>query len=155
MARARATGVVGGFIGGSADSGGLVDALKFDLVDLRAEAGLLGKETAPQGDEAAKVKVDPAKAKADAAKAKADKVKAFRENWQMLARLRLISPNSTAPDEQLLATGQAANGGQAACSRTLLPGGQAVKQRLDRRQQPLPASGPPHAARRTLCPREH
>ena len=135
---------------GPADSGGLVDALKVDLVDLRAEAGQLGKETAPQGDEAAEVNVDPAKAKADATKAKADKVKAFRENWQMLARLRLISPNSTAPDEQMLATGRAADDGQA-CSRTVLPVEQVFRQRLDDVQNAFHDSGVPDAAGQPLA----
>ena len=122
---------------GPADTVGLVDALNVDLADLHAEAGRLGedKTKSAQGDEAAKAaakaKVDPATATADAAKARAERVKAFHDNWQVLARLRLISPNSTAPDEQLLMTGPAANDGPGACSRNFLPVEQAFTRRLE------------------------
>jgi hypothetical protein len=115
---------------GPADTGGLVDALSVDLPDLRMEASQLGAEkaTAAQG---------PTAAQADDKASKADKVKAFGESWQTLAKLRLISPNSTAPDEQLLTAAHpsdaqpAANDKQAACSRSVQPVEQAFKQQLD------------------------
>jgi hypothetical protein len=103
---------------GPADTGGLVDALSVDLPDLRKEAGqrAADKAKAAQGD---------------------DPTKAFRESWQTLAKLRLISPNSTAPDDQLLTAAQppdvkqAVSDRQAACSRSVEPVEQAFKQQLD------------------------
>ena len=108
---------------GPADSGGLVDALSVDLPDLLKEAGRLegDKAKAAQGD---------------------DTTKAFRESWQALAKIRLISPNSTAPDDQLLTAAHSSDGQQAAndrqlCSRSVQPLEQAFKQQLDDVQKAL------------------
>jgi hypothetical protein len=102
---------------GPADSGGLVDALSVDLPDLLKEAGRLevDKAKAAQGD---------------------DTTKAFRESWQTLAKVRLISPNSSAPDDQLLTAAHPSDGQQAPndrqlCSRGVQPVEQAFKQQLD------------------------
>ncbi len=76
---------------GPADTEGLVNALDRDFSTLIEEAGQVGK---------AKPNAKGSDAKEDG---KPDgSVKAFRENWQTLTRLRLISPNSTAPDDRLL-----------------------------------------------------
>jgi hypothetical protein len=109
---------------GPADTGGLVDALRVDLPDLLKEAGQRGAE------------------KAKAAQGE-DTTKAFRESWQTLAKIRLISPNSTAPDEQLLTAAHPSDGQQAACSRSVQPVEQAFKQQLDEVQKAFNnAAGP-------------
>ena len=109
---------------GPADTGGLVDALRVDLPELLKEAAQRGAEKAKAapGDDAAK---------------------AFRESWQTLARLRLISPNSTAPDDQLLTAARPSDSPQAACSRTVQPVEQAFKQQLDDVQNAFNNASPP------------
>jgi hypothetical protein len=113
---------------GPADTEGLVDALDRDFTDLKAEAGQLGKQ-----------KLDAMAGHDAKAGAAADgSIKAFRDNWKVLTQLRLISPNSTAPDERLLAAAhQSANapppdrGKDEDCSRQVQSVEQTFRQRLD------------------------
>lgn len=64
--------------------------------------------------------------------------KTFRENWQTLARLSLVSPGSTAPDEQLLKAAHLSDpqpAGEQACPPSLQPpaaGVQSVEKVFDR-----------------------
>ena len=109
---------------GPADTGGLVDALRVDLPELLKEAAQRGAE---------KAKAAPGD----------DHARAFRESWQTLARIRLISPNSTAPDDQLLTAARPSDSPQAACSRTVQPVEQAFKQQLDDVQNAFNNASPP------------
>ena len=108
---------------GPADTDGLVNALDGDFSQLITEAGQVAKANPNANASDAKGGTKPA-----------GSVKAFRENLQTLTQLRLISPNSTAPDDRLLLAARRSAGQPATddpCSRKVQAVEETFRQRLE------------------------